>query len=363
MSMKEPLDRRIRDARRVLIYRLGSLGDTLVALPCFHLIERCFPDAERRVLTTFADNAKMAPLETVLGGSGLIHGTMRYPAGMRDPRGFLSLRNDIARWRPDVVIYLAEPRRPWTVWRDVLFFKLCGVATVIGAPLDRDRVFHRARADGTWEHEAERLARCLAPLGDAELDRRESWDLRLSAAEIAAADAALAGWSGAGAFLALGIGARVDVKDWGVERWRAAIEELGRRHPELGLAALGVADERDKSDAVLAEWRGPRLNLCGRLSPRESAALLRRARLFLGHDGGPMHLAATVATPSVAVFSARAKPGAWFPYGIGHRPIYHRTPCFDCNLDVCRRFKKMCITSIEPGEVIEAAEAVLARAR
>ncbi|HUC61865.1 MAG TPA: glycosyltransferase family 9 protein [Alphaproteobacteria bacterium] len=360
--MGTPLDRRLDDARRVLIYRLGSLGDTLVALPCFHLIARRLPKAERRMLTIHPVGAKAAPVESILGGTGLIHGTMRYPQGLRDPRVFLELAREIGRWRPDLIIYLAEPRRAWTVWRDVAFFKLCGVDAILGAPLDRDRREHRARADGTWEPEAERLARCLAPLGDAAVGRRESWDLHLGAREIEAADAALAGWDGARGFLALGIGTKLQPNDWGDARWRATLEALGQRHADLGLVAIGVAEESERSARLLAAWPGPTLNLCGALAPRESAALLRRARLFLGHDSGPMHLAATVATPTVAVFSARNKPGTWFPYGPGHRPIYHRTPCFGCGLVVCERLKKICITSIAAEEAVAAAEAALAEA-
>ncbi len=359
--MEPSLENGMARVERVLIYRLGSLGDTLVALPCFHLIERAFPQAERRVLTTYPVGAKAAPIEAVLGDSGLIHSTLRYPMGLRDPRHFLALRNDIKHWRPDLLIYLAEPRRPWTVWRDVLFFRLCGIDRIVGAPLDRDRVFHRARADGTWEPEAERLARCLEPLGDAAPERRENWDLRLNRSEIAAADAALAGWEGARDFIALGIGTKFDVNDWGDDRWRATLATLGRDHAATGLVAIGVAEEAERSARLLSAWPGPRLNLCGRLTPRESAAALRRARLFLGHDSGPMHLAAAVGTPAVVAFSARNRPGVWFPYGPGHRPIYHRTPCFNCNLSVCAQFQKMCITSIEPAEVSRAEDEVLAR--
>ena len=54
----------------IVIYRLGSLGDTIVALPCFHAITRAHPGAERIVLTNFPVSAKAAPLEGILGGSG-----------------------------------------------------------------------------------------------------------------------------------------------------------------------------------------------------------------------------------------------------------------------------------------------------
>jgi hypothetical protein len=67
----------------VLIYRLGSLGDTVVALPCFHLIARCFPQAERVLLTNFPVHAKATATAAVLGDSGLVHGYMRYTVGTR----------------------------------------------------------------------------------------------------------------------------------------------------------------------------------------------------------------------------------------------------------------------------------------
>jgi lipopolysaccharide heptosyltransferase III len=103
------------------------------------------------------------------------------------------------------------------------------------------------------------------------------------------------------------------------------------------------------------------VNLCGKLSPRESAAVLARAKLFLGHDSGPMHLAAAVGIPCVAVFSARNRPRMWFPWGSQHEVIYHRTDCWGCDLDTCIEQKKKCLTSILPAEVLGVVHRVLAR--
>lgn len=346
---------------RVLIYRLGSLGDTIVALPCFHLIARRFPAAERRVLTNVPVAGRAAPLMSVLEGSGLAHGAFHYRVGLRDPAVLLALRNEIARWRPDLLVYLTAPRTRAATWRDLVFFRMCGIPRMIGVPLVRELSEHRALANGTWEPEASRLARCLAILGDAAPAEPASWDLRLTHAEHAAAERALAGWSGAGAFLALGIGTKVEVNDWGDANWGEALAKLGRRRGTLGLATVGAGEEAVRSRAVAAAWPGPRLDLCGRLAPRESAALFGRARLFLGHDSGPMHLAAAMGTPVVAVFSARNRPGVWYPHGPGHEVIYHRTPCFGCGLEHCHRYGKMCILSVTPDEVVAMAEKSLGR--
>ena len=75
----------------------------------------------------------------------------------------------------------------------------------------------------------------------------------------------------------------------------------------------GAAVERERTDHLLSHWPGKRVNLCGELSVRESAAVLRSARVFIGHDSGPMHLAAAVGIPCAAIFSARNPPGRWFP--------------------------------------------------
>lgn len=106
-------------------------------------------------------------------------------------------------------------------------------------------------------------------------------------------------------------------------------------------------------------WKGQTANLCGALSPRESAALLEKAEVFVGHDSGPMHLASAVGTPCVAIFSARNLPGQWFPVRSGHKIIYHKTDCFGCGLEQCIAEGKKCIFSISVDEVHSATVALL----
>ncbi|MGI4829588.1 MAG: hypothetical protein ACRYFU_15540 [Janthinobacterium lividum] len=80
-----------RTVRRVLIYRLGSLGDMLIALPAFHLIARAFPEADRRLLTNSPVHAKAPAAAAVLDGTGLVQGYLRYTVGTRSPWELLRL--------------------------------------------------------------------------------------------------------------------------------------------------------------------------------------------------------------------------------------------------------------------------------
>ncbi len=349
------------DQLRILIYRLGSLGDTVVALPCFHLIARRFPQADRRTLTNLPVAARAPAMSEVLRHSGLAHGWLAYPLASRTPRQWFPLLRAIRQWQPDLLIYLAEPRGGRAVYRDLLFFRLCGIHRVIGAPLSRRMREHQVARSGYLEYESQRLARCLAELGDAALDSPASWDLRLTDLELSKAGAVL---SAAGLsrrpFLACSIGTKVEVKDWGPARWSRLLARLTREFPGLGLVLTGSAEEAALSESVARRWRGPVLNLCGKTTPRETTAVFQRAVAFAGHDSGPMHLAAAAGIPCTAVFSARNLPRVWFPYGSHHRVIYHRTACAGCQLDRCLQWGRRCIESITVSEVYRQAAPMLA---
>jgi heptosyltransferase-3 len=347
------------EPKRVLVYRLGSLGDTLIALPAYHLIARAFPNAERRVLTNFPVASKAPPAAAILEHTGLIQGYIRYTVGTRNPLELLKLWWTLRRWRPDVLIYGGARRGVDSAKRDALFFRLCGMSRLIGVPLTEDMQKHRLETlpDGetVLESEASRITRNLAELGDARLEYPASWDLHLTPREEARAVEVLEP-TAAYPLIAVSVGTKVQSKDWGRDNWRALLARVAQLYPEHALALCGAPEEGEASEFAAAGWRefssSPVVNLCGVLTPRESAAVFARAVAFLGHDSGPMHLAAAVQTPCVAVFAARNIPRVWFPYGDRHKVLYHPVDCAGCGLETCIVEKKKCITSITVDEVL-----------
>lgn len=353
----------LSSARRVLIYRLGSLGDTVVALPALHLVKRAFPRAERRMLTNIPVNAKAPPVAAILENTSLVNSYFRYTVGTRSAIDLARLWWVLVRWRPEVLVYLGSARGVASAERDDDFFRLCGIRQRFGVPLIEDMQQNRWEdSTQSFEPEASRLVRNLADLGDGDLNAPASWDLHLSAQEISRADEALADLEGR-PIIAASVGTKVQSKDWGRENWRELLSRLARLYPGHALALAGAPEESENSDFAAEGWRaaagGPVANLCGRLKPRESAAVFRRARAFIGHDSGPMHLAASVQTPCIAIFAARNKPRVWFPYGENHRVLYHKTECWGCGLETCIVEKKRCLTSITVDEVVEQVHSVL----
>jgi len=345
--------------RRVLIYRIGSLGDTLVALPILHEIARRFPDAERRLLTNFPVQAKAPAAAAILGESGLVHGYMRYSVGTRSLSALMQLRREIRSYNPDLLIYLMPRRSAAATLRDRIFFWFSGIRRAYGYPAEAELEYRYDSSTGLYESESSRLARCFGEFAPIDLDESRNWNLLISENEAQKALEFLASHAGR-PMIVCAPGTKCQSNDWGAERWSALLERIHEQLPDHMLLMIGSASERDEFARIAESWKGEKANLCGSFSPRQLIPLLAACRLFLGTDSGPKHLAACAGTPSVCVFSARNLPGVWFPPGgKRNRILYRRMECENCRLEACVEKAKECILSISINEVSDAVGELL----
>jgi ADP-heptose:LPS heptosyltransferase len=282
-----------------------------------------------------------------------VDGYLSYPVGTRSAKTLARLWLQIRRFRPQVLVYLTKPRGEKAVLRDQRFFRACGISRIIGLPLG-DRANNLQVSETVWESEAARLARCVNELGAIDLNDPAAWDLRLTAEEMSRAEAALQLTAGQ-PIIACGPGTKVQAKDWGTANWCTLMSELSRKFPGHTLVLVGAKEDREVSELLAAKWLGKTVNLCGELAPRETAAVLRGAELFLGPDSGPMHFAASAGVPCVIAFAARTKPGIWFPHGKRHRILYRNVDCAGCNLETCIEQRKKCLTSITVNDMLAAS--------
>jgi len=96
------------------------------------------------------------------------------------------------------------------------------------------------------------------------------------------------------------------------------------------------------------------INLAGELNLKELAALIKRCNLFISNDTGPMHIAAILKVPLIAIFG----PGdlrRYDPRNISDKAavLYKKVDCSPCNRIKCK--SKICLKMITPSEVLEAA--------
>jgi heptosyltransferase-3 len=310
---------------RVVVYRLGSLGDTIVALPCLNKVREQFPDAERILLTNNPVSKSAPRMQDILAGSNLFHNVLTYDIETRSPRSLGALWWRLRRLRVDTLVYLLTPRGVKALKRDLYFFRTCGIKRIIGAPLTRDHMFNRIDAQGEQEYECERLARCLETLGPIDLDDARSWEIGLSAGEKSRADNFISSFGG-NPFVAVNMGTKLPANDWGHSNWTKLLTSFPRAFQDLRWVFVGSPADYNRAQDIVGMRPDRMLNLCGQLEIRETAAVLSRAQLFVGHDSGPLHLAASCNVPCVGLFSNNNPRHKWFPYGTHHAVVYADGP-------------------------------------
>jgi len=345
---------------KILIYRLGSLGDTVIALPCFHIVKDVFPDADITLLTNKPVVAKAAPLEAVLGREYFFDRVLAYPVGTRNLKLLLQLIKQIRALKIDTLVNLTAARSKKAAIRDKWFFRAAGIKNLIGFPTE-EKDFELAidPLTGYYEWEADRLVSRLKVLKQISLADEHYWDLRLTLKEIKAADDAIAGLTPGKPIITVSIGTKCQSNDWEEDNWIALVKSLSLYLSDYQFVIVGAPEEWERSEHCLKVLNGKGVNLCGKTSPRVSAEILRRASVFIGHDSGPMHLAACVGTPCVAIFSGRNLPKRWYPRGKNNKVIHHLPECAGCKLEVCIIEQKKCIRSISVNEVLNAVLDVL----
>jgi len=115
----------------------------------------------------------------------------------------------------------------------------------------------------------------------------------------------------------------------------------------------GDANDREVADAIRARARSAPAVLAGRTTLLQFAAVLKRCALFVGNDNGPMHMAAALGTPVVALFGP-SNPFVWGPRGGKVEVLYKGLDCRQCFHPTCRRGEESCMKQITVDEVFAA---------
>ena len=362
------IDNSTQKIPKVLVYQIGSLGDTIVSIPAYRAIRRHFgPEADIRVLHNAPRDSRAVP-QQVLDGSGLVNGSVTFQqyGGRSTWKTWLEVWGKLRKFQADAVVYVAPgERQPSSVQRDKLFFQLCGIPNLLGFHAADPAMFHardpagrpkpvpheahlrldRLAKDGVASDPVEDFALPMLHLPETEQEHARSWlkERRVSGLQIAAVCP----------------GANQPANFWPQKRF----EEIGRRlwlQQSIEPVIIGGPAEREMGEWLRESW-GFGVNAAGQFSILGSAALLNQCRFLVGLDTGTTHLAAALGIPCVGIYGERNPPGQWTPFGSGNILLQHPVPCSGCGLKFCPLPDHPCMTGISVDQVWAAIEEILNR--
>ncbi len=160
-------------------------------------------------------------------------------------------------------------------------------------------------------------------------------------------------------WIAMNVSAR-----WTTKRWflRSFGEVIDRVHEDgVGtIAVIGSAEDQQDVEQLRTMSHSPFVDLTGAVSLGHLPALLSSAALLVTNDSGPMHIAAAVGVPVVAMFGPTSEVRTG-PYGTGHQVLASPVSCRPCFSRVCRHQPELeCLQLITPNEVCGTVRRLLA---
>ncbi len=359
-AVTSPLRRRRRpdNPTRILLLRLERIGDLLMALPAIADVRALAPDAAIDLVVgswnlPLARAIASVSTVTTLDAAWLARegGGLGVPALIRAARRWRGRRYDLAfNFEPDLRsnLLVAACGARWTAG-----YRSGGGGPLLDAALDYDPELHTA-------DNARRLVAAVfgrtAPPPEARLLALPE-DARAAAARRLAVRTPLAG---------LHVSGGRAVKQWEPERFAEVAQRLA--YAGATFVLTGAPAPRPLVDAVRRRHPADRvIDVAGEVDLLALASLLERLDVMITGDTGPMHLAAAVGTPVVAIFGP-SDPVRYAPRGATDRVIRIDLPCSPCNRirrppARCVGHTPDCLAGVEADRVFDAAVAILDRAR
>ncbi len=151
-------------------------------------------------------------------------------------------------------------------------------------------------------------------------------------------------------FIAINPVAYWETKLWDDDNF-ARLADLIKNNLKMDVVFTG--SNKESIEKITSGMAACGINLGGKTSLSELACLYKKARFVITTDSGPMHLAAAVGTPVIALFGP-TDPARTGPYGEGHTILRTQLPCSPCFLKKCPT--KKCMKEILPEQVFAAVE-------
>jgi heptosyltransferase-3 len=352
--------------RRVLVTKLRHHGDVLLASPVFTVLRQALPAAEIDALV-YRETACMLENHPAIAHLHTIDREWKRRGVLSQAAEERRLLSTLASRRFDLIVHLTEhPRGAWLVRllrpRYAVARELADAHWLWRTSFTHYYRLPRARP----RHMVECNLDALRRLGIQPPDEARALVLVPTAEERARARTLMTGARlEPKRFFVLHPGSRWLFKCWTPERYAGLIARIAADGWRIALTGAPDARERELASSILAltpeAARSAVADLCGMLALRELAALIGEARAFVGVDSAPMHIAAAMGTPVVALFGPSGDI-EWGPWRVRARVVASAAhPCRPCGNDGCGGGKvSECLTTLPVERVHAAARELLA---
>ncbi len=346
--------------RRVLVVKLRHHGDVLLTSPVFTVLAARAPHAEIDALV-YADTRDMLAGHPAVSRLHLVDREWKRQGLLLQARREAALLAALRERRYQLIVHLTDHWRG--AWLAQLLRPRWSVAPARPGWAWKASFSHRfPLPKGTPRHTVEANLDALRRVGLYPTEDEKRLVMVPGTEAEAKVDALLAqhGLAARG-FLHVHPTSRWLFKAWTDEANAELLARLAADGHRLVVTGAPNAREQAIVKRILERAQAPVVDLSGALTLREMGALAARARLFFGVDSAPMHIAAAMGTPVVALFGPSGER-EWGPWMVPHRVVASDHSCRPCGNDGCGGGKlSECLTGLPVDRVHAAVNELLAQ--
>lgn len=325
--------------KKIVIHRIGSIGDSIVALPAIYNIRKNFPKSEIFILNS-SDDISFREFKNLIKHYNVNY----YSYSLKNLNFFNALKLIFFLRKQDIDLWISLPQdltNLRTELRNLLFSKLCKSKIIYGFEISVDRKVIQLQKNSLMKNEKVRLLNITEKYFKKKLSKiiPDMDYLKASHNSMNQKFDELVNRIQNKNSLCICLGSKKESNKWKYENYLYIAEKWIKRNGIVLL--LGGKSEKIYAQKIVNSISNSNvINLTGNTSIEESANLIFLSKIILGNDTGLIHFADLFNKTLFSIFSCRDFKGKWFPT---NKNSFVFRPNFDCNCFLKDLCQKKCI--------------------
>ena len=329
--------------KKVLIYRIGEIGDSIVAIPTLRVIIREFKLEDCEIHFLKKSGQKITLIDFV---DDEIYIKKVFTIGPNETLfNYLKKIVDFRKEKYDYFFYLNEMRSLFQIFRDKLFFNLCSFKKIYG--LNYNQQFLK------YEPESIRIYKTIFKSAPEQNFYKKFYYLKYKKD-----NSLLDNIKFNKNFINIGISllSKNKIKNWNLNKWGNLLFLIQKHYQQNTQQVCfyfygGKNDFHIVNSFLKLNSNLQSKNLCGLYPLKSDFFLIANMNYFMGIDSGNAHIASITKVPTLVIMSAANSPGQWTP--INAKIINVHCGCAGKGYLICKQNNQSCTLSLSPSSVFK----------
>ena len=333
--------------KKVLIYRIGEIGDSIVAIPTLKAIIDEFNLKKCEVHFLKKSGQKITLLDFIYDEIKI-----KKTFEIGPDENLINYYKKIINFRKEKYKYLfyLQPKRNYKqILRDKIFFNFCNIEKKIGLSFKNQKPKLENKKSLEFEHESKRLYRLLFNQEIDENYLKKNYFLKYKKNYYIKKKINI----NKNLFnIGVSLFSKNLVKNWSLNYWSNLLRSIQKKFPNSYFYFFGSKEDFIQTDIFLKNNKSLKSkNICGLYSIKNDIFLISKMKYFIGVDSGNSHIASILKIPTLVIMCSATLKGHWSPLN----SITMNTTC-DCQgkgFELCKLNQRKCISSLYPSLVLE----------